>query len=185
MLECGAHYTPALLVQPLIAPVGVDLGSFSEWIQFQKCANYPRHLVHHPVVLSEEDGVHGGQSGLLAGSDVPRHEALPGLGLALLVGVRGRHHHLAATMGRQSGVEPTPAELPQAVCLADVLAVDLTRVHEGRVLVELLPGPEPLLARQGAGEGDAVRPTRGDVEGGEVGVITGHGDGPAFGVHSL
>ena len=26
VLEHGAHYAPALLVQPLIAPVGVDLG---------------------------------------------------------------------------------------------------------------------------------------------------------------
>ena len=186
VLECGAHHTPTLLVKPLIAPVGVDLGT----IIVNKCIFgnvpiYPGQLVHHPVVFSEEDGVHGGQSGLLASPDVPRHEALPGLGLALLVGVRCRHHHLAAPVGRQSGVEPTTTELPQTVCLADVLAVDLTGVHKGRVLVELLPGPEPLLARQGACEGDAVRPARGDIQGGEVGVIAGHGDGPTLRVHSL
>ena len=63
------------------------------------------------------------------------------------------------------------------------LSVDLTGVDECRVLVELLPGAEPLLAGQRPGEGDAVRAARGDVEGGEVGVIAGHGDGPALGVH--
>ena len=152
---------------------------------FRNLPNYPGHLVHHPVVLTEEDCVHGGQSGLLAGSDVSCDEALAGLGLALLVGVRGRHHHLAAPVGRQSGVEPTSAELPQAVRLADILAVDLTRVHKGRVLVELLPGSEPLLAGQGPREGDAVRSARGDVQGGEVWVIAGHGDGPTLGVHRL
>ena len=65
------------------------------------------------------------------------------------------------------------------------LSVDLTGVDECGVLVELLPGPEPLLAGQGAGEGDAVRAARGDVQGGEVGVIAGHGDGPTLRVHSL
>ena len=101
--------------------------------------------------------MHGSKGGLLTGSDVSSHEALPRLGLALLVGVGGWHHHLAAPMGGQSGVESAPAELPQAVRLADVLTVDLTRVHKGRVLIELLPGSQPLLARQGPGEGDTVR----------------------------
>ena len=63
------------------------------------------------------------------------------------------------------------------------LSVDLTGVDECGVLVELLPGPEPLLAGQGPGEGDAVRAARGDVQCGEVRVIARHGDGPALGVH--
>ena len=63
------------------------------------------------------------------------------------------------------------------------LSVDLTGVDECGVLVELLPGSEPLLAGQGAGEGNAVRAARGDVQGGEVRVIARHGDGPALGVH--
>ena len=42
-----------------------------------------------------------------------------------------------------------------------------------------------LLAWQGASEGDAVGSARGDVEGGEVGVVPGHGDGPTLGVHRL
>ena len=63
------------------------------------------------------------------------------------------------------------------------LSVDLTGVDECGVLVELLPGPEPLLAGQGAGKGYAVRAARGDVQGGEVRVVARHGDGPALGVH--
>ena len=44
---------------------------------------------------------------------------------------------------------------------------------------------QSLLAWQGASEGDAVWSARGDVEGGEVGVVPGHGDGPTLGVHRL
>ena len=63
------------------------------------------------------------------------------------------------------------------------LSVDLTGVDECGVLVELLPGPEPLLAGQGPGEGDAVRAARGDVQGWEVRVVARHGDGPTLRVH--
>ena len=44
---------------------------------------------------------------------------------------------------------------------------------------------ESLLAGEGPGEGDAVRPTGGDVEGREVGVVPGHRDGPTLGVDCL
>ena len=63
------------------------------------------------------------------------------------------------------------------------LSVDLTGVDECGVLVELLPGPEPLLAGQRPGEGNAVRAARGDVQRGEVRVVARHGDGPALRVH--
>ena len=44
---------------------------------------------------------------------------------------------------------------------------------------------ESLLAREGPGEGDAVRPAGGDVEGREVGVVTGDWDRPALRVDCL
>ena len=84
---------------------------------------HPRHLVHHPIVLPEEDGVHGGEGGLLAGADVPGHEALPRLGLALLVGLGGGHHHLAAPVRRGCRVQPPASKLPQTVGLADILTL--------------------------------------------------------------
>ena len=101
---------------------------------------HPGELVHDPVVFPQEDRVYGGQGGLLAGPVVPRHVALAQLGLALLVGLRGRHHDLAPVYGRGRPLHLAPAEVPETVRLADVLAVDVTGVHEGGVLVELLPG---------------------------------------------
>ena len=101
---------------------------------------HPGELVHDPVVFPQEDRVYGGQGGLLAGPVVPRHVALAQLGLALLVGLRGRHHDLPPVYGRGRPLHLAPAEVPETVRLADVLAVDVTGVHEGGVLVELLPG---------------------------------------------
>ena len=101
---------------------------------------HPGELVHDPVVFPQEDRVYGGQGRLLASPVVPRHVALAQLGLALLVGLRGRHHDLPAVDRGRGPLHLAAAEVPQAVGLADVLAVDVTGVHEGGVLVELLPG---------------------------------------------
>ena len=101
---------------------------------------YPRQLVHDPIVLSQEDRVYGRQGGLLASPMVPGHVALAELGLALLVGLRGRHHDLPPVYGGGRPLHLAPAEVPETVRLADVLAVDVTGVHECRVLIKLLPG---------------------------------------------
>ena len=44
---------------------------------------------------------------------------------------------------------------------------------------------ESLLAGEGPGEGDTVRPPRGNVEGREVGIVPRHRDGPTLWVDSL
>ena len=90
--------------------------------------------------------MHGRQGGLLTRSDVSGHETLPGLSLALLVGLRGGHHHLTTTMSRSSGVETTPLELSQTVRLADILTIDLTRVNKRSVLIQLLSWSQSLLS---------------------------------------
>ena len=120
-------------------------------IFFIKCLplhyfSYPGQVLHHSVVFSEEDGVHGRQGGLLTRSDVSGHETLPGLSLALLVGLRGGHHHLTTTMSRSCGVETTPLELSQTVRLADILTIDLTRVNKCSVLIQLLSWSQSLLS---------------------------------------
>ena len=118
---------------------------------------HPGELVHDPVVFPQEDRVYGGQGGLLASPVVPRHVALAQLGLALLVGLSGRHHDLPTVYGGRGPLHLAPAEVPQAVRLADVLAVDVTGVDKCRVLVELLSWSQSLLTRERSGEGDTVR----------------------------
>ena len=79
------------------------------------------------------------QRRLLAGAVVPGDEAVPGLRLTLLARLRRWHQVLPSAVRRQGDVEPAAGELAQLVGVADVLPVDLARVQEGRVLVELLP----------------------------------------------
>ena len=129
--------------------------------------------------------MHGGQSRLLAGPDVSGHKTLARLCLALLVGLRGRHHHLTPAVSRSSRVQTATHKLSETVSLTDVLAIDLTSVNEGCVLVELLPGSQPLLAWQGASEGDTMRSARGDVEGREVGIVPGDWDWPTLRMNGL
>jgi hypothetical protein len=50
-------------------------------------------------------------------------------------------------MGRQGDIQFPPGELPQLIRVTDILAVNLTGVEEGGVLVELFPGAQSLLPR--------------------------------------
>ena len=123
VLVHGSHDSPSLLEQPLVLPVRVEL----------------LEPGHDPVVLPQVDGVHRRQGRLLAGAVVPGNEAVAGLRLALLARLRRRHQILAAAVRRQRDVETAAGELAELVGVADVLAVDLARVQERRVLVQLLP----------------------------------------------
>ena len=93
-----------------------------------------------PIVLAQEDGVHGGKGRLLRRPVVATLEAEPGLGLALVVFVRLGQQVLAARGVWLRRVQPTVDALAKVGCVAPVIAVDLRRVDERRVLVQLLPG---------------------------------------------
>ena len=92
------------------------------------------------VVFSKEDCVHGRQSGLLTRPGVSALEAGSWLCLALVVVVGLRQEVLAARRVRQRRVQSTVDALTKVGCVALVVAVDLRRVDEGSVLVQLLSG---------------------------------------------
>ena len=123
MLVHGAHDPPSLLEQPLVLPV---------WVELLKDSG-------NPVVLPQVDCVHRRQRRLLARPVVPGNKAVARLSLAFLALLRRGHQVLAATVRRQSDVEAPAGELSEVVGVADVLTVDLRRVQERRVLVQLLP----------------------------------------------
>ena len=88
-------------------------------------------------------------------------------------------------MRRGSRVHPPADKLSQTVRLANILTVDLTRVDESRVLVQLFSRSQPLLSRQRPREGDTVRSAGRNIEGGKVRIVSGHGDRPTLGMNSL
>ena len=107
-------FLPGLLVERLVRPLRVE----------------PAELVGQRVVLPHEDGVYGGEDGLLAVPGVSGLEAEAGLGLALGV-LRGEREQVLAAVELLGGVEAAALELAQLPHLAQVRAVHVGAVGEG------------------------------------------------------
>ena len=166
VLPDGVDDAPGGLEEPLVVPVAV------EGLQ----------LGGDAVVLAEHVRVQDGQTGILDNATVAGLETESRRRLTLGFEVGLRQHGLPAE-GRHGRVEPTAAEGAQFVVLADALAVDVRRVDVGRVLVDLLPGAQTLLARQRARERQADGSTRLRVDPREEGIVRRDRDRPAFGMH--
>lgn len=159
----GVHDAPRVLEDPLVVPLAVEL----------------LKLAGDPVVLAQENGVDDAERRVLRHPRVSGVEAEPGRGLALGQAAR-LGQQVAAAERRRGGVHPPPGERAETGVLARRLPVHLAEVEEGRVLVHLLAGAEPLLAGQGARERHANRSAGLQVHLREERVVARDRDGPAL-----